>query len=119
MLSNATRRRQYDAELAELRRPPPQNEPACSASHAEDVYSHYTPKDPEFLIRCRGCGGSHKAHLTTRSSTSARFCAECNTWHDVDDGDGWTERAHWWSTTEASAFSIFRHHSMSLAGQSF
>lgn len=48
-------------------------------------------KDAMNTMMCNKCQGKHKRFEMDRSPLCARFCAECNKMHPVEEGDFWAE----------------------------
>ncbi|XP_020266227.1 dnaJ homolog subfamily C member 14 isoform X2 [Asparagus officinalis] len=44
-------------------------------------------------IACKNCGNFHKWTRTGRSKSQARWCQDCNDFHQAKDGDGWLEQS--------------------------
>ncbi|KAL5715370.1 hypothetical protein ACHQM5_017199 [Ranunculus cassubicifolius] len=44
-------------------------------------------------IACKKCSSYHIWILTNRSKSQARWCQECNDFHQAKDGDGWVEQS--------------------------
>lgn len=43
-------------------------------------------------VACKKCGNFHKWICTERSKLRARWCQDCNDFHQAKDGDGWLEQ---------------------------
>eukprot|EP01018_Ginkgo_biloba_P025679 Gb_11082 [translate_table: standard] len=43
-------------------------------------------------IACKKCNGSHVWILTDRTKARARWCQDCQDYHQAKDGDGWIEQ---------------------------
>ncbi|KAF9620913.1 hypothetical protein IFM89_015310 [Coptis chinensis] len=44
-------------------------------------------------IACKKCGSFHIWIHTSRSKSKARWCQDCNDFHQAKDGDGWVEQS--------------------------
>ncbi|XP_057834341.2 uncharacterized protein LOC131044885 isoform X1 [Cryptomeria japonica] len=44
-------------------------------------------------ITCKKCNGSHVWIQTERTKSQARWCQECQDYHQAKDGDGWVEQS--------------------------
>lgn len=44
-------------------------------------------------IACKKCGGSHMWFPTKKSPLKARWCQDCNDFHEAKDGEGWVEQS--------------------------
>lgn len=61
-------------------------------------FSHFEADDqgnPEDSrrISCKKCGDFHKWTRTQRTKSQARWCQDCNDFHQAKDGDGWLEQS--------------------------
>ncbi|KAL9407582.1 hypothetical protein AB3S75_046179 [Citrus x aurantiifolia] len=54
-------------------------------------------------IACKKCNNFHVWRETKKSKASARWCQECNDYHQAKDGDGWVEQS-----SEPLFFGIFQ-----------
>lgn len=58
-----------------------------SATDSEDLHGESR------RIACKKCGNFHIWVHTSRSKSRARWCQECNDFHQAKDGDGWVEQS--------------------------
>lgn len=61
-------------------------------------FSHFEVDDEGNLeesrrIACKKCGDFHRWTRTERSKSQARWCQDCNDFHQAKDGDGWLEQS--------------------------
>lgn len=59
----------------------------ASATDSEDLH------EESRRIACKKCGNFHIWVHTSRSKSRARWCQECNDFHQAKDGDGWVEQS--------------------------
>ncbi|KAK1293928.1 hypothetical protein QJS10_CPA16g01696 [Acorus calamus] len=62
------------------------------------VFSHSEVEDEELhgdsrRIACKKCNDIHIWACTDRSKSRARWCQDCNDFHQAKDGDGWVEQS--------------------------
>ncbi|KAH8974827.1 hypothetical protein BDL97_01G122400 [Sphagnum fallax] len=63
----------------------------CGCQHSKDEGNEDIPADSR-RISCRKCGDSHMWISTERNKLRARWCQECQDYHQAKDGDGWVEQ---------------------------
>ncbi|XP_057830010.2 uncharacterized protein LOC131041053 isoform X2 [Cryptomeria japonica] len=103
VLSNSDKKCAYDEELRrdELTKSSHQKL-QCGAQkngkhNNSKYYSHNYEKEGKdnpavpSIVACRKCNKSHKWIFTNRSKCQARWCQDCEDYHQAKDGDGWME----------------------------
>ncbi|KAJ6810145.1 uncharacterized protein M6B38_157995 [Iris pallida] len=63
--------------------------PGSTQFDAEDEGPYGEPR----RIACKKCGQFHMWILTERLKSRARWCQDCNDFHQAKDGDGWLEQS--------------------------
>ncbi|PIN23256.1 Molecular chaperone (DnaJ superfamily) [Handroanthus impetiginosus] len=104
VLLDSLKRKEYDDEL---RREELLNyfHKFQDASHENKGHASFTssfahmeadgegPPGESRQIACRKCGFFHLWIYTKKLKSSARWCQECNDFHQAKDGDGWVEQS--------------------------
>ncbi|KAL3686653.1 hypothetical protein R1sor_009227 [Riccia sorocarpa] len=76
--------------------------PNCGCNLSDDEADDHIPAGSR-SITCRKCNHTHFWLYTDRSKLRARWCKDCNDYHQARDGDGWVEQS--W---RSFFFGIFR-----------
>ncbi|KAG6545609.1 hypothetical protein Mapa_012963 [Marchantia paleacea] len=66
--------------------------PNCGCNQSDDEADDDIPAESR-RIACRKCNETHVWKFTDRSKLRARWCQECNDYHQAKDGDGWVEQS--------------------------
>lgn len=102
VLSNLDKRHAYDEELRRDELTSSHQKLQCGTQkngkrNNSEYYSHNYEKERKDvstgprIIACRKCNKSHKWMFTNRTKSRARWCQECEDYHQANDGDGWME----------------------------
>ncbi|CAM6094917.1 unnamed protein product [Calypogeia fissa] len=66
--------------------------PNCGCQQSDEEADDDIPADSR-RIACKKCNDTHLWISTERSKLRARWCQECQDYHQAKDGDGWVEQS--------------------------